>query len=96
MNTSWLNLSARRAYFLLALMMLAYVLFQAGVALRLHGAFVTGADDLSNIDQVVWNSQHGRILERTTGTHSLPRYGEHLEPIWIAMGLLYRVWDSVE
>ncbi|MBA3532717.1 MAG: DUF2079 domain-containing protein, partial [Ardenticatenales bacterium] len=89
------SMPPRRAYLLLGLMMVAYVLFQGSVAIRLHNAFVTSADDLSNIDQVVWNSQHGRILERTEGTQSVPRYGEHLEPIWIAMGLLYLFWDSV-
>jgi len=89
-------LSPRVAYLLLALMMVGYVLFQSSVAIRLHEAFVTSADDLSNIDQVVWNSQHGRILERTEGPRSVPRYGEHLEPIWIALGLLYLFWDSVK
>ncbi len=90
------RLPRRFAYLLLGLMMLLYLILQGSVAQRLHDAFVTGADDLSNIDQVVWNSQHGRLLERTTGTESLPRYGEHLEPIWIAMGAIYQVWDSVD
>ena len=90
------RLSPRVAYSLLTLMMLAYLLFQGSVALQLHYGFVTSADDLSNIDQVVWNSQNGRILERTTGTRSVPRYGEHLEPIWIAFGLIYLFWDKVD
>lgn len=90
------SLTPRVAYALLAMMMLIYVIFHSQVAIQLHEAFVTSADDLSNIDQVVWNSQHGRLLERTTGTRSLPRYGEHLEPIWIALGLIYLFYDQVE
>lgn len=90
-----ITLSPHLAYALLALLLLSTILFHGGAALHLHAAFVTGADDLSNIDQVAWNSQHGRILERTTGTRSVPRYGEHLEPLWIALGLLYTLWDDV-
>ncbi|MGB0387709.1 MAG: DUF2079 domain-containing protein [Ardenticatenaceae bacterium] len=78
------------------MMIALYILFQGRVALRLHEAFVTSANDLSNIDQVVWNSQNGRILERTSGARSVPRYGEHLEPIWIGFGLIYLFWDSVK
>ena len=89
-------LAPRVAYGLLAVMMLIYIIFHSQVAIQLHEAFVTSADDLSNIDQVVWNSQHGRLLERTTGTRSLPRYGEHLEPIWIALGLIYLFYDHVQ
>jgi len=88
-------LTPRVAYGLLAVMMLIYIILHSQVAIQLHEAFVTSADDLSNIDQVVWNSQHGRLLERTTGTRSLPRYGEHLEPIWIALGLIYLFYDHV-
>src|SRR5690606_15088636 len=59
-------------------------------------SFITSADDLSNIDQVVWNSWHGDLLIRTTGTRQLPRYGEHLEPIWIALGPLFFIWNDVK
>lgn len=87
--------SARVAYTLLFLFIVAYTLFYTWMSWHLHATFITSADDLSNVDQVVWNSQHGRLLERTTGTRSLPRYGEHVEPIWIALGLLYFGWDDV-
>lgn len=91
-----LHLSTRAAYLLLALLMASYLLLFTLVAFRLHDAFITSADDLSNIDQVVWNSWHGDLLVRTTGTRQLPRYGEHLEPIWIALGPLFFFWNDVK
>ncbi|HEX8683213.1 MAG TPA: DUF2079 domain-containing protein, partial [Ardenticatenaceae bacterium] len=90
-----LRLTARRSYGLLALMMAVYSVFHGTIAIRLHQAFVTSAADMSIIGQSAWNSQHGRILEITSGTRSVPNYGEHLEPLWIAASTLYHLWDSV-
>lgn len=90
------RLSTHVAYALLTLMAAGYVLLFTLVAFRLHDSFITSADDLSNIDQVVWNSWHGDLLVRTTGTRQLPRYGEHLEPIWIALGPLFFFWNDVK
>jgi uncharacterized membrane protein len=87
--------SRKFAYILLFLLIAIYIIGYTWMSWHLHATFITSADDLSNVDQVVWNSQHGRLLERTTGTRSLPRYGEHVEPIWIALGLLYFGWDDV-
>ncbi len=92
---SSLPVSAKGAYALLFLFIAVYIIGYTWMSWHLHATFITSADDLSNVDQVVWNSQNGRILERTTGTRSLPRYGEHVEPIWIALGLLYVGWDDV-
>ncbi|HBY92939.1 MAG TPA: hypothetical protein DEP84_03080 [Chloroflexi bacterium] len=91
-----LRLSARTAYVLLVLLMAGYALLFTLISFRLHDSFITSADDLSNIDQAVWNSWHGDLLIRTTGTRQLPRYGEHLEPIWIALGPLFFVWNDVK
>ncbi len=87
--------SPKATYTLLFLFISVYIIAYTWMSWHLHATFITSADDLSNVDQVVWNSQNGRLLERTTGTRSVPRYGEHVEPIWIALGLLYFGWDDV-
>ena len=60
-----------------------------------HNAFGTSIYDLGNVDQAVWNTLHGRILQFTTQ----PRMGDvrlsmHIEPILIPVSLLYLIYSS--
>lgn len=80
---------------LLGLLMLAYVLFFSAYSLQRHATFNTFAADLSYIDQPMWNTLHGRFLERTLGDQQVPRVAEHLEPIIIPIALIFYVWDDV-
>jgi uncharacterized membrane protein len=80
---------------LLWLLILAYILFFSAFSLRRHATFNTFAADLSFIDQPMWNTLHGRFLERTLGDRQVPRVAEHLEPIIIPIAFIFYVWDDV-
>ncbi len=80
---------------LLALMILAYAGFFSAYTLQRHATLNTFAADLSFIDQPMWNTLHGRFLERTLGATQAPRVAEHFEPILVPLSLVYVVWDDV-
>ncbi|GAB4538417.1 MAG: hypothetical protein Kow0063_26160 [Anaerolineae bacterium] len=77
------------------LLILAYTLFFSVYTLQRHATFNTFAADLSYIDQPMWNTLHGRFLERTLGDRQVSRVAEHLEPIIIPIALIFYVWDDV-
>lgn len=80
---------------LLGLLILAYAAFFSSYCLQRHATLNTFAADLSYIDQPMWNTLHGRFLERTLDDRQAPRIAEHLEPILLPLSLVYLVWDDV-
>ena len=80
---------------LLWLLILAYILFFSLYSLQRHATFNTFAADLSFIDQPMWNTLQGRFLERTLDDRQVSRVAEHLEPIIVAIALVFYVWDDV-
>lgn len=80
---------------LLALLILGYAAFFSAYTLQRHATFNTFAADLSFIDQPMWNTLHGRFLERTLGAIQAPRVAEHFEPILLPLSLVYLVWNDV-
>lgn len=77
------------------LFILAYTLFFSAYALQRHATLNSHAADLSFIDQPMWNTLHGRFLERTMDARQVSRVAEHLEPIILPIALVYLVWDDV-
>lgn len=80
---------------LLWLLIFAYTAFFSAYTLQRHATFHTFAADLSFIDQPMWNTLHGRFLERTLDDRQVPRVAEHLEPILLPISLVYLLWDDV-
>jgi len=81
---------------LLAGLILAYTIFFSAYTLQRHAAFRTFAADLSYIDQPMWNTLHGRFLERTLDDRQVSRVAEHLEPIIVPLALVYLLWNDVQ
>lgn len=80
---------------ILWLSIIGYVALFGWLAFRQHAAFETGALDLGNYDQAMWNAAHGRGLELTTlPQYSLNRMGLHVEPILFLLVPLYWLWSS--
>jgi uncharacterized membrane protein len=73
----------------------AYALFFSAFTIQRHATLNTYAADLSYIDQPMWNTMHGRFLERTLGAVQAPRVAEHLELILLPLSLVYLVWPDV-
>ncbi|MFQ5575538.1 MAG: DUF2079 domain-containing protein [Anaerolineae bacterium] len=85
----------RSPYFWLAVAILLYVATFGALATREHLAFETGALDLGNYDQAMWNAAHGRGLALTTQPGmALNRLGLHVEPVLFLLVPLYWLWPG--
>lgn len=87
-------------YFALAvvgLLILTYSIYFSALSIQRHRAFLTNASDLGQIDQAIWNTLQGRLLEftRRTGEQSV-RLTDHVEPIFIPASLVFLLYDNVE
>src|SRR5438270_6277831 len=81
------------AWILLVIIMLVYILEIGHQALLRYDTFKATAFDLGNMDQVLWNTIHGRLFQFTN--QAVDWYGPptrlavHFEPILLPLSLLY-------
>jgi uncharacterized membrane protein len=81
------------AWGLLILVMVVYTLEMSHQAILRYDTFKAGAFDLGNMDQVLWNTIHGRFFQFTN--QAIDWYGPptrlaiHFEPIILPLSLLY-------
>lgn len=81
------------AWAFLALVMIAYSLEMSHQAILRYETFKATAFDLGNMDQVLWNTIHGRLFQFTN--QAIDWYGPptrlavHFEPIILPLSLLY-------
>src|SRR5436309_7273159 len=86
-NQQWIS------WGLLALCMLAYAIEMSHQAVLRYDTFKATAFDLGNMDQVLWNTLHGRLFQFTN--QAIDWYGPptrlavHFEPIILPLSLLY-------
>src|SRR6266849_10623126 len=85
----------RLAWGLLILAMLVYLLIMSFQSILRYATFKATAFDLGNMDQVVWNTIHGRLFQFTNQAidwYGPPnRLGVHVEPILLPVSLLYLI-----
>src|SRR5438309_6803687 len=81
------------AWMLLILFMLVYTLEMSYQAVLRYETFKATAFDLGNMDQVLWNTIHGRLFQFTNQAadwYGPPtRLAIHFEPIILPLSLLY-------
>src|SRR5579859_5920329 len=81
------------AWGLLALVTLVYAAEMSHQAVLRYDTFKATAFDLGNLDQVIWNTLHGRFFQFTN--QAIDWYGPptrlaiHFEPIILPLSLLY-------
>ena len=81
------------AWGLLILLMVSYMVAMGYQAILRYETFKAGAFDLGNMDQVLWNTIHGRFFQFTN--QAIDWYGPptrlaiHFEPILLPLSLLY-------
>ena len=81
------------AWGLLILIMFIYMVDMSYHAILRYETFKAGAFDLGNMDQVLWNTIHGRLFQFTN--QAIDWYGPptrlaiHFEPIILPLSLLY-------
>jgi len=81
---------------LLWLLILLYVLYFGLLSTAMHNSFMTHAQDLGNMDQPIWNTLHGRLLQETKKDGSEgTRLSDHFEPIFLPVSLVFLLWDDV-
>src|SRR5713226_6987359 len=81
------------AWELLALIMLVYAMEMSYEAILRYDTFKATAFDLGNMDQVMWNTIHGRLFQFTNQAIDWfgppTRLAIHFEPIILPLSLLY-------
>ena len=81
------------AWILLAVVTVVYSLAMSDQAILRYATFKATAFDLGNMDQVIWNTLHGRLFQFTN--QAIDWYGPpirlaiHFEPIILPLSLLY-------
>ena len=76
-------------------LILAFSLYFSAAAIRRHEAHLTHKADLGQIDQAIWNTSQGRFVQEIKEEQLSTRLSDHVEPIFLPLSLLFRLWDDV-
>ena len=93
-NDAFRQRYSRLAQGLVWMLIVLYILFFASLSIRQHETLQTGAFDLGNYDQAVWNTIHGHPLRFTTVEGLTIRLAQHVEPILLPISLFYLIYSS--
>jgi len=87
------------AFGLVALAVLAYVIYFSIFVTAKQNAFKTNGEDLGIMDQAIWSLLHGSLLHQTIcnalsdtncyGLNGISRFAIHFEPVLFLISLLY-------
>jgi len=77
------------------LLFIGYCLLFSYLAIAQHESLHTHAFDLGYLDQVVWNTAHGRPFVYSLSTWAPTSLGEHFSPILALLAPLYWIWPDV-
>ncbi len=91
--TRWLT--ADRYRLALIVLAVAYCALFTHEAWQLHAGMRTHRSDLGQIDQAVWNSSRGRLLQQTDNGFVATRLTDHVEPILVLISPVFWLWDDV-
>lgn len=86
---------SRWAIALLWTLMVVYTVTFSTMSIRQHDAQRTYTSDLGQIDLSVWNTGQGRLLYQVKGDQPSTRMTDHVEPIFVPVSLVFRLWDDV-
>lgn len=79
----------------LLILALVYLIVFTRLAWDAHAGMRTHKADLGQIDQAVWNSSRGRLLEQTDNGFPAARLTDHVEPVLVLISPLFWLWDDV-
>ncbi len=82
-------------YLVLLVLALVYGLLFTHLAFAQHAGMRTHKADLGQIDQAIWNTSRGRLLEFSEGSRQSVRLTDHVEPIFVLIGPIFWLWDDV-
>jgi len=80
----------------LAALVVIYILYFSILSFLRYDNFLAGRFDLGNMDQVVWNTIHGRIFQLTdpNGTNIISRLAFHSDFMLVLLSPFYLIWSS--
>ncbi len=88
---------ARKQQVVLALLIIAYIIYFTSTSFLRYDNFYTGRFDLGNMDQTVWNTIHGRIFKTNSDTGAIiSRLAVHADFILIFLSPLYLIWEHAK
>ena len=82
--------------------MVAYSAYFSALSIQRHNTFRTYASDMGQMDQALWNTLHGHLLEDTRQdegartARQAPRLTDHVEPIFLPVSLVFLIYDGIE
>ncbi len=77
-------------------LMLAYSAYFSAYSIQRHNTFRTYASDMGQMDQALWNTLHGNILQDTRPNgQNLPRLTDHVEPIFLVVPFVFVLYDNI-
>jgi uncharacterized membrane protein len=78
-------------------LMVAYSAYFSAYSIQRHNTFRTSASDMGQMDQALWNTLHGHLLEDTRPDgHQAPRLTDHVEPIFLIIPFVFLIYDGIE
>ncbi len=83
------------AHLLLVALALAYGVLFTHLAFAQHIGMRTHKADLGQIDQAIWNTSRGHLLEFSEGSGQSVRLTDHVEPIFVLISPVFWLWDDV-
>ncbi len=92
--SNWLRSLFASSDYVVAGLVLFYVLLMSTLSILRHDSFHSGGYDLGVFDQVIWNSLHGRLYESSIMVDSPSVLGIHFSPILLALVPLYTIWSD--
>ncbi|MBI5649458.1 MAG: DUF2079 domain-containing protein, partial [Chloroflexi bacterium] len=85
------------ALWIVIALMLAYSAYFSALSIQRHNTFRTRASDMGQMDQALWNTLHGNLLQDTRPDgKNLPRLTDHVEPIFLAIPFAFLIYDGIE
>lgn len=88
---------ARKQQVVLALLIIAYIIYFTSTSFLRYDNFYTGRFDLGNMDQTVWNTIHGRIFKTNSDIGAIiSRLAVHADFILIFLSPLYLIWEHAK
>ena len=87
----------RYSLFIVLALILAYSAYFSALSIQRHNTFRTHASDMGQMDQALWNTLHGNLLQDTRPDgRNLPRLTDHVEPIFLVVPLVFLIHDGIE
>jgi len=86
----------RLPLFCVIALMIIYSAYFSALSIQRQDTFRTHKADMGQMDQAMWNTLHGNILQDTRPEgYNAPRLTDHVEPIFLAVPLVFLISDHI-